>query len=150
MRRSPPPPRPTRSRSSGSIETWCYLLAFGNWGTRDSWLTAFMDSATLKWSGCLSWESPEVIPDCPIGKKSPSAAVAKVSCPGGPAFASPAACAGNRRPLSGQEGHWVEPCCVGGAGRHPAGLRRLGLAGSEGARDLKAQLAQLRAQGTPG
>src|SRR5262249_39888999 len=48
MRRSPPPPPSTRSRSFGSIETWCYLLAFGKWGTRDSWLTAFMDSATLR------------------------------------------------------------------------------------------------------
>ena len=37
-----------------------------------------------------------------------------------------------------------------GAGRHPAGLQRLGLAGPDGARDLKAQLAQLRAQGMPG
>src|SRR5262245_56501692 len=36
-----------------------------------------------KCSGCPSWESPEVIPDCSIGNKSPSAAVAKVSCPGG-------------------------------------------------------------------
>src|ERR1051325_1824581 len=32
MRRSPPPLRSTRSRSFGSIETWCYLLAFGKWG----------------------------------------------------------------------------------------------------------------------
>src|SRR3954452_4938220 len=31
MRRSPPPPRSTRSRSFGSVETWCYLLAFGKW-----------------------------------------------------------------------------------------------------------------------
>ena len=31
-----------------------------------------------------------------------------------------------------------------------AGLQRLGLAGPDSARDLKAQLAQLRAQGTPG
>src|SRR3954454_13506788 len=48
MRRSPPPPRSTRSHSFGSIETWCYLLAFGKWGPRDSWLTPCIDSATLR------------------------------------------------------------------------------------------------------
>src|SRR5262249_54373889 len=54
IRQSPPPPRCPRSRSFGSVESWCYLLALGNEILAQRWasktrptLQAFIDTATL-------------------------------------------------------------------------------------------------------